>query len=134
MLDKVIMLPFSLVVIFMFAFFSVTGMALFGQWFMVQSQAQFVASSMGKWGGYTSEAQQAMNDFASRINVPRSQISVQVSDVGPVPWGKQVWARVTVPFKFQVGQYNVGTYSLSGLGRSVSTYLKGAYNVSYVSP
>ncbi|AEG14442.1 hypothetical protein Desku_0842 [Desulfofundulus kuznetsovii DSM 6115] len=134
MLDKVIMLPFSMFVIFLFAFTGVVGVVMFGQWCMVQNQAQMVATSMGKWGGYTAEAESAVNEFANQINCPRSQVKVQVSDTGPVPWGKTVWARVSVPFQFRVGQLNIGTYTLPGYGQSVSTYLPGAYNVSYISP
>ncbi|MGB9825757.1 MAG: hypothetical protein ACPLRU_03700 [Desulfofundulus sp.] len=134
MLDKVLMIPFSMFMIFMFAFFAVTGIGMFSQWCMVQNEAQFVAASMGKWGGYTADAENSVREFASRINCPRSQIRVEVSAVGPVPWGKGVWAKVSVPFRFKVGKYDVGTYTLTGLGRSVSTYLEGAYNVSYVSP
>lgn len=134
MLDKAIMLPFSMIMIFMFAFFAVVGITMFGQWCMVQNQAQFIAASMGKWGGYTADADRTIDEFARKINCPRSQITVQVSDVGPVPWGKGVWARLSVPFRFKVGKYDVGTYTLTGLGRSVSTYLEGAYSVSYISP
>jgi len=134
MLDKMIMLPFSMLLIFMFVFFGVTGTVMFGQWCMVQNQAQYIAASMGKWGGYTAEAENSVDEFANEINCPRNRIEVQVSSVGPVPWGRMVWAKVSVPFEFKVGEYNVGTYRLTGYGRSVSTYLEGAYNVTYISP
>lgn len=135
MLDKVIMVPFALFLVFLFAFFAVTGVGMFGQWVAVQNQAQFVASSMGKWGGYTAEADRAVDEFARRINVPRERIEVRVSNTAPVPWGTPVWARITVPFDFRVGQYEVGTYSLTGVGQSVSSYLPGAYSgVEYTSP
>lgn len=134
MLDRVLMFSFTMFFIFLFAFFAVMGVIMFGQWCMVQNEAQAVAVSMGKWGGYTQEAENTVSGFAMRINVPRSQIKVEVSDVGPAPWGKTVWARVSVPFDFRVGQYRVGTYTLTGLGYSVSTYLPGAYQVSYIRP
>lgn len=134
MLDKVIMLPFTMFIIFLFAFFAVTGMAMFTQWNMVQNQAQFVASSMGKWGGYTAQAENTVRAFADRIGLSRDDVDVEVSSRGPVSWGTPVWARITIPFEFKVGKYTVGTYDISGLGRSVSSYLPGGYGVSYASP
>ncbi|MGB9859997.1 MAG: hypothetical protein ACPLQP_08705, partial [Moorellaceae bacterium] len=127
MLDKVLVFPFTLFVIFLFAFFAVIGVVMFGQWTQVQNEAQMVAVSMGKWGGYTDEAEKAVQDFCSKLNVSRSQVRVQVSSPGPVSWGKTVWARVSVPFQFKLGSYSVGTYTLTGKGYSVSTYLLGAY-------
>jgi len=37
-------------------------------------------------------------------------------------------------FQFRLGSYNVGTYTLTGKGYSVSTYLPGAYQVTYITP
>jgi hypothetical protein len=133
MLDKVIMLPFSIFLIFLFVFLGVIGIVMFGQWAQVQNEAQFLATSMGKWGGYTEQAEQSVQDFAQQVRRPRSDIAVRVSEIGPAPWGKPMWVRVTVPFDFRLGNYNVGTYQLTGLGRSLSSYL-GGYNVDYVSP
>lgn len=135
MLEKVIMFPFTLFVTFLFAFFGVVGVVMFGQWSMVQNEAQMVAVSMGKWGGYTRETESAVADFCQKINVPRSKVKVEVGpSAGPVMWGKTVWAKVSVPFEFKIGEYSVGTYTLTGKGYSVSTYLPGAYQVSYVYP
>lgn len=134
MLDKVIMLPFSIFLILMFVFMGITGIAMFGQWLEVQNLAQHVAMSMGKWGGYTVQADNSIDEFASKINCPRSRIRVEVSNAYPVPWGQPVWARITVPFEFRVGEIYVGTYELTGVGRSVSSYLQGAYNVTYTYP
>lgn len=134
LLDKVLMFPFTLFVIFLFAFFAVVGVVMFGQWSMVQNEAQMVAVSMGKWGGYTDEAEKGVQDFCAKLNVSRSQVKVEVSNKGPVPWGKTVWAEISVPFQFRLGSYNVGTYTLTGKGYSVSTYLPGAYQVTYITP
>lgn len=134
MLDKVIMLPFSIFIIFLFAFMAVMGICMFSQWCMVQNESQFIASSMGKWGGYTQEADEALSEFADRINCPENSMTVTLSNTNPVAWGKPVYARLTVPFEFKVGNYNLGTYNLTGYGQSVSTYLPGAYHVTYVSP
>jgi len=133
MLDKVIALPFSLFLIFLFAFFAVTGMAMFTQWSMVQNEAQYIAASMGKWGGYTQEAEDSVKDMADRLDLSRSSVNVEVSDVGPAPWGMPVTAEVTVPFDFKVGKYDVGSFHISGLGNSVSTCID-AYAVSYIYP
>lgn len=134
MLDKVIMLPFSMFIFFLFAFFAAIGVIMFGQWCMVQNEAQFVAASMGKWGGYTEDADEVIDNLADRLNLSRHEIKVQVSDIGPVPWGQPVEARVTVPFNFKLGEYEVGRYELTGVGHAVSSYLEGAYSVSYIYP
>lgn len=134
MLDKVIMLMFAMFLLFLFAFFAVMGVGMFVRWGAVQNQAQFVAASMGKWGGYTQEAENSVREFASRMNLSRHEVRVEVSNVQPVPWGTRVWARLTVPFDFAVGRYRVGTYRLTGQGEAVSSYLPGAYQASYVSP
>lgn len=134
MLDKIIMLPFSMFIFFLFAFLSVIGVIMFGQWTMVQNEAQFVASSMGKWGGYTSHAEDIVDRFADKVNLSRNKIKVDVSDVGPIPWGQPIEARITVPFNFELGDYKVGTYNLTGVGHSVSSNL-GAYSgISYIHP
>jgi hypothetical protein len=133
MLDKVIMLTFSMFMIFLFAFISVTGVGMFTQWCQVQDEAQYIATSMGKWGGYTSQAAQSVQTFSQGINCPQSKITVQVSSAGPINFGGSLWARITVPFDFTVGEYKIGTYNITGLGKSVSSYL-GGYNVTYISP
>lgn len=134
MLDKVILLSFIMFMIFLFAFMAVAGLGMFTQWGVVQNQAQFVAASMGKWGGYTAETGRTVAELARSLHLARNDVNVQVSSTGPIPWGAPVWAKLSVPFKFKVGRYNVGTFQLSGLGRSVSAYMPGAYNVRYVSP
>ncbi|OPY63680.1 MAG: hypothetical protein A4E56_00403 [Pelotomaculum sp. PtaU1.Bin065] len=133
MLEKVIMLPFSMFLIFLFAFIAVIGVTMFGQLCSIQNEAQFLAMSMGKWGGYTEQAEESLADFAEQINRDVSSMSVQISEDGPVAWGKPVTAKLIVPFEFHLGSYNVGTYQLTGTGKSVSSYL-GGYDVDYVSP
>lgn len=134
MLEKAILFPFVLFFLLAFAFLAVTGVVMFVEWNAVQNQAQFLAASLGKWGGYTQEAENAVRDFAARLGLARSEVRVEVSDVGPVAWGTPVWVRVTVLYHFRLGSWQVGSYSLTGLGRSVSSYLPGAYQVGYVSP
>lgn len=135
MLAKVLVLPFLLFFLLLFAFAAVAGVTTFVAWGAVQNQAQFVAASMGRWGGYTQEAENAVRDFASRMNLSRGQVRVEVSNVQPVSFGTPVWARITVPYDFRVGgNWHIKTVDLTGLGRSVSSYLPGAYQASYVSP
>lgn len=133
MLDKVIMLPFSIFLIFLFVFFAVTGMGMFTWWQMAQNEAQFIASSMAKYGGYTEEAEETVEKLADKLNISRSKIDVEVNSVGPIPWGMETEARVTLPYRFKVGKYDLGTVNVSGVGRSVSTFL-GERSVNYIVP
>ncbi|MBO8128246.1 MAG: hypothetical protein H0Z39_03480 [Peptococcaceae bacterium] len=109
---------------------------MIGQWYVVTNQAQFLAESQGKYGGYTTEAEAAMQQFYHDYNLDPSEVDVYVSAPGgPVPWGTVVTARITVPFKFQVGSFMTPfEVLLTGYGRSVSTYLPGSYDVTYTSP
>ncbi len=136
MLDKVIMLPFTMVLIFMFFFVGITGVIMFGQWCMIQNQAQFVATSMGKWGGLTTETKTDTIQFANEINhTYGNDLRLNVSNSGyPAPWGQEVWAEIKSQFNFEIGEIEVGVYELTGYGRSVSTYLDGAYSASYTYP
>lgn len=127
MLGDVIMFSFTMFLIFLFTIFAVTGMAMFNQWTMVQHQAQFVASSIAKWGQITPEVEQSINQFASDLNIPRSQVRVSTSGGGP--YGQAVTAQVTIPFDFKVGAYRVGTFDLTGKGRAVSVYIPGGYGL-----
>lgn len=126
------------------AFFFIIGFALsaalfigmMGQWYALQNQAQFIAASEGKYGGYTVEAQNSLDRFISDFKLDRSKVTVEVSAPdAPVPWGTPVWAKVTHTFTFKVGGLVLPfTIPITGVGRSVSTYLPGAYNVVYCSP
>lgn len=134
MLDKIIMVPFMMFMVVLFLFLGIIGLVMFAQYGMVQNQAQHIAASMGKWGGYTVSAENSMNRFADQLNLSRHKIGVETSNTSPAPWGAPVWAKITVPFDFKLGDIEVGKYNLVGLGRSTSTYLDGAYNVTYTSP
>ena len=124
MLENVITFPFIMFIILLFAFFAVTGMAMFNQWAMVQNQAQFVAVSVAKWGIYTNEAEASINNFANQLNLPRSAIKVNTTSGS---YGQGIIADVTVPFNFKVGKYSAGLFDIKGMGRAVSTYMPGAY-------
>lgn len=127
MLGDVIMFSFTMFLIFLFTIFAVTGMAMFNQWAMVQHQAQFVASSVAKWGQVTSEVEQSITSFANDLKIPRNRVKVTTSGGGP--YGQGVTAEVTIPFEFKVGKYRVGTYDLTGKGRAVSVYIPGGYDL-----
>ena len=63
------------------------ALEMMSKWFMVHNQAQFIARSMGKYGGYTTEADQNLKEFASEIKANTSNLDVDVSAAGsPVPW------------------------------------------------
>jgi len=126
MLDKVIMLPFTMFLLFLFAFFAVTGIGLFNHWTMVQNQAQFIASSISKWGDYTSEAQDSVEQFANDLNISHSQVNVSTS--GGKDYGEPVWVEISIPYKLKVGRFNAGTFTLTGTGRAVSVYIPGSYS------
>ncbi len=134
MLDKTIMLPFAMFLIFLFAFSAVVGIIMFYHWTMAQNEAQFIATAMSKWGGYTYETEQTVKDFAQDIKLNRGDVDVSVNNIGPIRWGKPIKVEVEIPFKFKIGNYNFGTFNLKGMGRSVSSYLPGAYSVNYISP
>lgn len=112
------------------------ALEMMSKWFIVHNQAQFIARSMGKYGGYTTEADKNLKEFASEIKADSSNLDVQVSPAGsPVPWGTVVTCRVKYTYRFAIGAYIPGfDVPLTGRGRSVSTYLDGAYSVSYTSP
>ncbi|ABO49482.1 conserved hypothetical protein [Desulforamulus reducens MI-1] len=105
------------------------------RWFMVQNQAQFIAKSMGKYGGYTTSADQSLQEFASELKANNSNLNVQVSATSSVHWGTVVTSKITYTYRFAIGSYMPGfNVPLTGKGRSVSTYLEGLYSVSYTSP
>lgn len=111
------------------------ALLMMSKWFMVHNEAQFIARSMGKYGGYTTEADRNLKEFAREINADKSNFDAQVSACSPVSWGTVVTSEIRYTYRFAVGEYIPGfDVPLTGRGRSVSTYLDGAYNVSYTSP
>lgn len=133
MLDRLPMMLVSVFVITLVAFFGFEGIAMVSQITVVQNEAQAAASSMGKWGGYTNQAENSVREMTNRLKLSRRDVNVEISEKGPVPWGKSVSTQITIPFDFKVGKYGIGTITLVGHGKAVSSYL-GAYDVSYVSP
>lgn len=110
--------------------------------FSVQSEAQVVAMSEGRYGGYTdtenSSVEQYIDDYCQNNGLDPAQASVSVSAAGAAaPYGTEVTSEVTIPFRFmQVGNFMPGTVILlTGKGRSISSYIQGMTpDVTYVSP
>ncbi len=136
MLDKVIATFGALAILLIFAMTSAIFVGMIGQWYALQNQAQFLASSQGKYGGYTVEADNALQEYINDYNLDRSKLTVSVSAPnGPVPYGTSVTAEITYQFEFGIGNwFTPFTVDLTGRGRSVSTYLPGTYSVSYTAP
>ena len=135
MLDKVIGTFGALFIILIFVLCGVLFIGLVGQWYIIQNEAQFLAHSQGKYGGYTQEANNELQTFVAEKGLDRDRLSVQVSAPGaPVPWGTPVHAKITYNFPYRLGQWVNFDVPISGQGRAVSTYLRGAYNVSYTYP
>jgi len=136
MLDKVIGTFGTLFVILLFAMTSTLFVGMIGQWYAIQNQAQFLAESQGKYGGYTTIANNSLNGFISDFNLDRSKLQVNVSAPGgPVSYGSVVEAEIVYPFEFKLGNsFTPFNVPLTGRGRSVSTYLPNTYNVTYTAP
>ena len=135
MLDRMVGTYGMLFIFFIFFFGACACMGMVGQWYTVQDQAQFVAMSEGRYGGYTTDAETSMDQFCQDDHLNRSDVAVQVSAPGaPVPWGTPVTAEVTVPYQFQVGSLLSFTVPITGVGRSVSSYMPDTYDVSYTTP
>lgn len=135
MLDKVIG---TFGVMFVILLFTITGgmfIGTIGQWYIIQNEAQFLAASQGKYGGYTTEANAELQKFIADHKLDPKRLNVEVSAAGiPAPWGKPVTARITYNSPFKLGQWVSFDIPLSGYGRAVSNYLPGAYSVTYISP
>ncbi|MEW5898764.1 MAG: hypothetical protein AB1652_06275 [Bacillota bacterium] len=135
MLDKVIATFGALFVILLFMLGGALFIGWIGQWYALQNEADFLAKSQGKYGGYTTEANAELNRFIAERNLDRSRLTVQVSAPGgPVYWGTPVRATITHNFPFRLGNFVAFDVPVTGAGRSVSAYAPGAYNVTYTWP
>lgn len=135
MLQKVIDTFGSLFIIMLFVISGALFTGLVGFWYAVQDEAQFLARSQGKYGGYTQEANNELVTFINDRRLDRGRLRVVVSSPGaPSPWGTPVHATIEYSFPFQVGQLISFDVPIKGAGRSVSTYLPGAYSVAYMHP
>lgn len=138
MLDKVIAAFGGVFIILLFAICGAVFLSMLSQVYILQDEAQFLARSYGKYGGHTTEANQQLNQFIQNRNLDRSRIesiSVSPSGGGGGYWGTPIQATIKYNFPFGVGSL-VPTFDvpLTCTGHSVSTYLEGAYNVTYTNP
>lgn len=136
MLEKVIALFGAIFILLGFVMTAALFLGMMSQWYALQDEAQFLAASQGKYGGYTVEANNQLREFINNFKLDRSKLIVKVSAPNaPRPWGQTVTARITYPFEFKVGNFITPfTVLLTGRGVSVSTYIPGTYNVAYTSP
>jgi len=136
MLDKFIAFFFVLLMTMGMAIGGALIVGMVGQWNSLQNQAQFLAASQGKYGGYTVQADNTLDSFINDLNLDRNQLDIKVSAPNsPVNWGTTVWARITYNFEFKIVNFITPIMvPLHVEGRAVSTYLPGTYNVIYTSP
>lgn len=135
MLDKVIATFGALFILVVFALGLAMLSGLTGLWFGLQNEADFLAKSQGKYGGYTTEANIELGRFITDRRLDRSRLTVQVSAPGsPVSWGNPVRAAVSYNFPFNLGRWATINVPLTAYGRAVSAYVPGAYNVAYTWP
>jgi hypothetical protein len=136
MLSKMITAIGSFFIMTLLAVAIAALIAMLGQWYMLQNQTQFIALSMGKYGGYTSEADRSMAEFISEKNLDPQRLDVEVSAIGPVHWGEPL--SVTVRYRYLLGERFFPQpieVPLTTKGRAVSSYLPGLFaGVSYQQP
>lgn len=135
MLDKVIATFGGLFILTVFALGLAMLSGLTGLWFAFQNEADFLAKSQGKYGGYTTEANAELGRFIAEKRLDRSRLTVQVSAPGgPVWWGSPVRATVSYNFPFKLGRWAAINVPLTAYGRAVSAYVPGSYSVVYAWP
>lgn len=125
-------------VVFCIAMSCMFFLSMMPQAFYLQNEAQFLAESQAKYGGYTVEANNHLMQFVAEEKIDTSKLKVSVSAPNaPVEWGTPVRADLQYNYVFKVGSFvELPTpIPLRGRGRAVSTYLEGAYaGVAYTSP
>jgi hypothetical protein len=124
--------------LFIFLIFLISGVALMGmvnQWYETQDLAQFIARSEGIYGGYTADTQNDVTQFCQDTKLANATVEVSAPGA-PVMFGTPVSATVSVPFTFQIGSIVTLKTSvpITGIGRSISSFLPGEFNVAYTSP
>jgi len=124
-----------ILVVCLFVFSAFACMGMLGQWYNVQDQAQFVAMSEGRYGGYTTDATASMSEWCQNSHLDPSRVGVTVSAPGaPVVWGTPVTAKVSEDFNFKVGNWFSFVVPITGVGRSVSAYIQNTISVCYACP
>lgn len=136
MLHKVVMTIFGYVFLVVGVMFLIATTATLFRWYQIQSEANFLASAQGKFGGHTTMAQDNLTDFIRDRGFDPSQMEVSVSSPDePEPWGTPVSAKIKCILPVSIGNFttpiNIG---LNAEGWDVSRYVEGKYAVTYTSP
>lgn len=136
MLHKVIMTIFSFIAFVFGAVFTVALVATLFKWYFLQNQANFIANSQGKYGGYTTSAHQQLIDFTREKGFDLSRMEIEVSAPDePAPWGTPVSATIKYIHPVKLGNLITPVdVELVAEGWDVSRYIKGKYEVTYTSP
>jgi hypothetical protein len=120
--------------VFFLLFAIIIGMALcLGMVFVafgIQGEAQSIAVAEGRMGYYTTDEQAAINQYidsySQQHNVNPLEAAVTTSNPdsnNPAPYGANVTATLSMPFKFQIGSIVTLPLTLTGNGRSISAYV-----------
>jgi len=147
MLDKMIAL-LGMTALLVYILFAATVMVgAFYQWYNLQNQAHFIAQHMSKYGGYTAETEQVLQEFCTTHKIDRSKLTIQVqpsASSAPAVYGEPVSVRLSYPFRVKletgIGLENLFEIDLTAWAPGVSTYIQamnpGQYisNVHYVTP
>jgi hypothetical protein len=129
--------------VFLFLAFAFGGVGMVNMAFAeysVQNEAQQIAMSEGRYGGYTTGEQNAVeqyiDSFCQKQNLDPSQAVLDVSaSSNPASYGANVTATLNVPYNFQVLGGSIPGITLTGTGRSVSSYVSGMTpDVTYTAP
>lgn len=137
MLDKIIAFGG---VFFLVMFVTVGSILLIlgvAQWNSLNAEAQFIASSIGKYGGYTDVANNSLSEFCSGVKLDPSKLGVTVSNsTSQARYGTPVWSEVSYPYNIKLGGHNVMVTRIKTRGWSVSKYIPGApiQGVNYIRP
>lgn len=100
------------------------AMGMINQWGMLHAEAAYIASTMGKYGGYTDIAAGSLSAFCSETGMDESKITKQVSARGPVMRGTVMWVKLSYPFQFKIYPSLPGfTVPISAKAYAVSNYL-----------
>jgi len=123
MLEKPVM--FFAMVVFLFFIFA-GGLVLFvgvSKWYQLQAETQFVAATLGEYGGYTTVADQAIADFCTQKNFDPHDLTVTVNPPGgyPVCYGNGLSVSMSYPFD-QVVQLGRMSYLVFPVGFQLKTY------------
>lgn len=136
MLADMEMLFFAIFLFMSFVLGGVELQGMVGYWGNVQNLAQSVAMIDGKSGGYTTTAENVVDQFCRQQNKNRSDVRVKLTPgASPLEFGTPVEVAIEAPYTFEIGSFiTLFTVPVTGVGRSASSYVPGALNVTYTSP